>query len=191
MTAIEPEDVLPPAKMVVVFHFNEPQEDINMGVIIGLLKEHFQDMDDVRAFMGKGRAADYILEFFQTGKEVRSPLVEHAKKELELLPETDVEFKESIVKAIQGFVTYGHSGGSAGVAIHMIHDLLQGKNLSPLTDDPKEWMSVDVALWQSTRCHEAFSHDGGKTYYLLSEGGSALKPEPLHESEHKPKEPKD
>lgn len=96
-------------------------------------------------------------------------LVEHAKRELELLGETDQEYIDGIVKVIQAFADCGHSGGSASVAIPTIHDLLQFKPLSPLTNDPSEWNEVGSEVWQSSRNPEAFSSDGGKTYYLLSE----------------------
>lgn len=95
-------------------------------------------------------------------------LVEHAKYELSLL-NNDKEFNESIIKAIEAFASYGHSGGSASVAIPMLTDLLQFKNLSPLTSNPKEWNQVGEEMWQSCRNSEAFSTDGGKTYYILSE----------------------
>ncbi len=60
----------------------------------------------------------------------------------------------------------------------------------PLTDNPDEWMLIheDVwegdVVWQSRRNSEAFSHDEGQTYYLLSEGGNAQTREPMHESVH-------
>lgn len=175
-------------RMVTVFAFEEPESTVQLGLVLGVLKENFQDFIDVKTHIAKSRAADYIMEFFETGEEVKSPLVEHAKRELALIDpdEEDDGFKESIVKAIQGFVSYGHSGGSAGVAIHMIHDLLQNKNLTPLTDDPKEWMLVGSGAWQNVRNGEAFSQDGGKTYYLLSEGANEKNPQPLHKSEPKP-----
>lgn len=173
-----------PNKMIAVFVFDEPEDSIQMGVTIAVLKEQFQEFEDVKSFLGKGRAAEYVLEFFETGQEVKSNLVEHAKRELALIgEEEDDGFKESIVKAVQGFVSYGHSGGSASVAIAMINDLLQGKNLTPLTDDSREWMEVGPQVWQSTRCHEAFSEDGGKTHYLLSD-----EPRVIYETEHKVKE---
>lgn len=55
-------------------------------------------------------------------------------------------------------------------------------HIAPLTDDPDEWLHVDGDIWQSRQCAEAFSNDGGKTYYLLSEGGHNLHREPLHTS---------
>jgi hypothetical protein len=120
-----------------------------------------------------------------------SNLVEHAKRELALAG-NDADFNQSIIKAVEAFASYGHSGGSASVAIPMLNDLLQFKNLTPLTDDPSEWNIVDDAMqpdgvrcWQSNRNSEAFSHDHGKTYYLLSEGSNSKHPEPLHETVRK------
>lgn len=110
-----------------------------------------------------------------------SNLVEHAKRELSLIS-NDEAFNHSIIKAVEGFSSYGHSGGSASVAIPMLNALLQFKNLSPLTNDPNEWNEVGTNVWQSARDSEAFSDDGGKTYYLLSEGGSFDNPIPKHTS---------
>lgn len=114
-------------------------------------------------------------------------LVEHARRELSLVG-NDREFNECIIKAIEAFSSYGHSGGSASVAISMINDLLQFKNLTPLTDNVSEWNKISDTVsghpsWQSNRNSEAFSNDGGKTYYLLSEGGNDTNPTPIHNSE--------
>ena len=38
--------------------------------------------------------------------------------------------------------------------------------LSPLTDDPAEWIEVVDGLWQSRRLAQAFSQSGGKAYRL-------------------------
>lgn len=97
-----------------------------------------------------------------------SNFVEHAKRELSLLGNDD-EFNNSIIKSIEAFASYGHSGGSASVAIPLLNDLLQFKNISPLTDNKNEWNEVGRNTWQSRRNPEAFSEDSGKTYYLLSE----------------------
>lgn len=109
-------------------------------------------------------------------------LVEHARRELALAG-NDEAFNHSMIKAVEAFAAYGHSGGSASVAIPMLNDLLQFKNLTPLTDSPYEWMDVGDNLWQSTRNPEAFSLDRGKTYYLLSEGASQSNPNPIHKTE--------
>lgn len=120
-----------------------------------------------------------------------SNLVNHARREMELVGE-DPEWIEGILKVIQAFADMGHSGGSASFAIPLINALLQFKNLSPLTDDPEEWMHIseDIATndntWQNRRNSEAFSNDGGKTYYLLSESNTYLHQRPIHHS--KPKE---
>lgn len=104
-----------------------------------------------------------------------SNLVDHAKRELALAGNDD-DFNQSIIKAVEAFSSFGHSGGSASVAIPMLNDLLNFRNLTPLTDDPDEWnhVSEDVwgeagGVWQNQRNSEAFSNDGGTTYYLLSE----------------------
>lgn len=117
-----------------------------------------------------------------------SNLVNHARRELQILGE-DEDTIEGYLRVIQAFADMGHSGGSAFIAIPTINELLQFKNLKPLTNDPTEWMFHDngtfppSGVWQNTRNGEAFSHDGGKTYYLLSEGGNDKNPEPLHTSE--------
>lgn len=102
-------------------------------------------------------------------------LVRHARRELELLGEGE-DVIEWMIRVVREFASYGHSGGSASILIFTLHDLLQFKNLTPLTDDPAEWVhhTPDVfppnGTWQNARNGEAFSNDGGKTYYLLSDG---------------------
>lgn len=98
-----------------------------------------------------------------------SNLVEHAKRELKLLGETDEEYVQGIVNVMQAFADFGHSGGSASVAIPTIYELMQFHTLTPLTNNPAEWNEVGEGVWQNQRNSEAFSGDGGVTYYLLSE----------------------
>lgn len=99
-------------------------------------------------------------------------LVEHAQRELELA-RVEEDVRPSLIQAIEAFSSYGHSGGSYSICAPMLYDLLNYRPLTPLTDDPSEW--VDVAkqsgytLWQNARDSEAFSIDGGKHYYLLRE----------------------
>lgn len=120
-----------------------------------------------------------------------SNLVRHARRELELIGE-DPETVSGYLDVIRAFAKMGHSGGSASVAIPTINQLLQFKNLSDLTNDPKEWThvaeemwGVPGGVWQNNRNPEAFSNDGGQTYYLLSEGGSDKNRHPLHMSVEK------
>lgn len=108
-----------------------------------------------------------------------SNLVDHARRELAAINE-DPEHAAGILKVIQAFADMRCSGGQAHVAIEQISELLEFHNLSPLTDNPDEWyfhgpdMAPPNGLWQNKRRGEAFSHDGGKTYYLISEGGDAV-----------------
>jgi hypothetical protein len=60
------------------------------------------------------------------------------------------------------------------VAREQLHALLGFKTLSPLTDDPREWIdqsevSGGEPLWQNRRDPSAFSKDGGKTWYFLAD----------------------
>ncbi len=120
-----------------------------------------------------------------TPDQEESNLVSHARRELELAG-NDPEFNDCLIGAVKAFANYGHSGGSASVAIPILVDLLQFRNLTPLTNDPNEWMKIEEeiggpSLWQSRRNSEAFSNDGGKTYRLTSQSvnGDA----PIHEAE--------
>lgn len=109
-----------------------------------------------------------------------SNLVEHARRELELIGE-DPEVISGLLNVVQAFADMGHSGGSASIAIPMINQLLQFKPLSPLTDDPEDWFyhgeeiwGEPGGIWQNRRNSEAFSKDGGKTYYLLSDNDRSI-----------------
>jgi hypothetical protein len=121
-------------------------------------------------------------------------LVEHARLELDLLGDLEYgpELTDCIMEVIETFAKYGHSGGSAGVTITLLNELLRYKNLTPLTDNPGEWIhhpeemwGKPGGIWQSCRNPEAFSTDGGKTYYLLSENEDFKTPEVFHPSESK------
>jgi hypothetical protein len=101
-------------------------------------------------------------------------LVEHARRELALLGETDQAFVDSIVAAVRGFASYpGHSGGSAAIAVKYLHDLLRWRALAPLTRDPAEWIDRTAIsgrpMWQNNRDPRAMSEDGGRTYWLVDE----------------------
>jgi hypothetical protein len=107
--------------------------------------------------------------------KIESGIVEHARVELELIGE-ESDTVDGYLRVLQAFADMGHSGGSASVVIPVLFELLCQKNLRPLTDDPDEWIFHDKAvwgaeggIWQNNRNGEAFSHDAGKTYYILSE----------------------
>ena len=72
----------------------------------------------------------------------------------------------------------GHSGHSASITVQLFHRLVDGDVLSPLTNDPSEWMEVLEGVFQNKRCFHVFkekekvytihgkifSDDGGKTF---------------------------
>jgi hypothetical protein len=107
--------------------------------------------------------------------EEESNLVQHFRRELKLVGEEE-RTVEGLVEVARAFSRMGHSGGSASVAIPMLSELLQFKNLTPLTSDPDEWFfhGEDVwgakgGIWQNRRDSSAFSNDGGQTYYRVDE----------------------
>ena len=107
--------------------------------------------------------------------EVDTSLVAHARRELTLLGEvaSSPEYAESIIAAVAGFVSFGHGGGSAAVARDQLAKLLNREALTPLTDDPAEWLdrseTSGYPIWQNLRDPRAMSHDGGKTYWLVED----------------------
>lgn len=122
-----------------------------------------------------------------------SNLVAHARRELRIIGE-DTDTIRGICRVVQAFADMGHSGGSAHFTALYLDKLLRYQPLSELTDAPGEWIdrhadgTTPVPLWQSTRNSEAFSTDGGKTYYLLSEQQAAgdIATTPLHRSKVMP-----
>jgi hypothetical protein len=110
-----------------------------------------------------------------TETETDTNLVKHAQRELEIIGE-EPEIVAMYLNVVRAFVSFGHSGGSASVAIPVITRLLSFQPLSDLTDDPDEWFfhGADVwgeegGIWQNKRDSTAFSKDGGKTYTLLAD----------------------
>lgn len=118
-----------------------------------------------------------------------SNLVTHARRELRIIGE-DPETIAGLCKVIRAFADMGHSGSSAHFASLYLDKLLRYQPLSELTDDPGEWIDrhaqgmTTSPLWQSERNPEAMSHDGGTTYYLLSELEAAgeMATTPIHRS---------
>ena len=114
----------------------------------------------------------------------------HAEKELRLagLFEPDSDYGgaigEAVMKLVRVFASEGHSGGSAQLTLAAFERVARFKSLTPITDDPAEWMDVtdmgadgSPPLWQNRRQSSCFSNDGGKTYYDVDAGdGRAVKP---------------
>lgn len=76
---------------------------------------------------------------------------------------------KAVLELIDTFAKQGHSGMSGTVVLQVFNQLVDFKALTPITNDPAEWNNVGGGLWQSSRQSDAFSTDGGKTYYVLSE----------------------
>lgn len=118
-----------------------------------------------------------------------SNLVRHAREEMRRagLYDEDADYEGMIPPAVMGvverFAADHHSGGSAALVLAILDKVLRFQPLTPLTNDPAEWQQVEMAnlaraMWQSRRQHEAFSHDGGRTYYLLDDRDTVLHTEP-------------
>ena len=87
---------------------------------------------------------------------------------------------------VDTFDKQGHSGMSGALVLSIFNRVVDFKNLTPLTNDPEEWQFHNYVrpLWQNRRCSEAFSNDGGKTYYLNSERKPGEEPI-MHTSQEK------
>jgi len=82
---------------------------------------------------------------------------------------------EEVLRLCKTFSGQGHSGFSAVMTASIFGRLAEWRALTPLTNDPDEWMYIDEDkagrpnMWQSRRQCSCFSDDGGKTYYDLDE----------------------
>lgn len=107
-------------------------------------------------------------------------LLNHAERELKLagLDKEDSDYGgmlyHSTLKLIKCFADEGHSGMSASIQIELFNRLARFKALTPLTNNPNEWMEVGINVWQNNRDSECFSTDGGKTYYNLNDRGKII-----------------
>lgn len=110
-------------------------------------------------------------------------LVDHARRELASINENPVT-AAGFLKVIEAFAEMKLEAETTHEAIQTINSLLEFQHLGPLTDNPEEWYLHDHVdpVWQNKRNGEAFSHDAGKTYYLLSEGAHDKNRQPLHDS---------
>lgn len=102
-----------------------------------------------------------------------SNLIDHATRELKLSGVDEDIYGDMTSKAVlellEVFSNQGHSGASAGLVISLFTKLARFENLTPLTDDPEDWVHVGPTMWQNRRNGAAFSDNGGKTYRLLGE----------------------
>lgn len=111
-----------------------------------------------------------------------SNLVKHAEEEMRRagLYDKYSDYGDLIPRAVMALVethaAQRHSGGSHGLALDIFNRVVNFKTLTPITNDPTEW--VDVAhyagpkgepLWQNRRDCRLFSHDGGKTHWNVDD----------------------
>lgn len=109
-----------------------------------------------------------------------SNLVEHAKRELQLAGAFDKGSNyegmlgNSVLELVEVFAKQGHSGTSALITLQLFAMVASYKPLTDLTDNPDDWMDVSEhsvpkgeKMYQCRRRSDAFSRDGGVTYYLL------------------------
>jgi hypothetical protein len=102
--------------------------------------------------------------------ETKSNFLDWAEKEVKAagLLDADSDYDgmlgEAVLELVNVFDAQGHSGMSAAMVKEIFDSLASWKPLSPLTNNPEEWMEVTEGLWQSRRNPACFSEDGGKTY---------------------------
>ena len=102
-------------------------------------------------------------------------LVEHAKKEFEILgwndlPEDDMQtwVVENLLELLKIFSEQGHSGSSAPYVLNLFNILARFGTIAPLTGKDDEWVEVMDGKFQNKRCSEVFK-DGknGKAYWAF------------------------
>jgi hypothetical protein len=104
-----------------------------------------------------------------------SNLTEHARYEMERagLFDHDADYggahANAVMELVETFANQGHSGMSAGITLHLFHELAQFKPIGAITSDPSEWGEVTVGLWQNKRRGTSFSRDGGATWYDIED----------------------
>lgn len=105
-----------------------------------------------------------------------SNLVDHARRELQLLGE-DEALAANLVACVAVFASFGHSGASAACAVQELTELLQFKTLTPVGTTADEWHDVSEAsgmpMWQNRRNPAIFSKDSGRTWYDVSDAEKA------------------
>lgn len=123
-----------------------------------------------------------------------SNLVLHAECELRIagVYDKDADYAgglgEAVMDLVRAHCKHGHSGGSHGYTLALFNKVVNFKTLTPLTNDPDEWMQISGpdkagfggvrdSCWQSCRQSSCFSADGGLTYYDLDDPENSLPPE--------------
>ena len=118
---------------------------------------------------------DDISDLFESNLE------DHAKDELARagLFDQDSDYggmlADAVMMLVKAFADQGHSGCSAEMATQLFNKLSRFENLTPITDNPEEWMNCSEyfpegkGTWQCRRNPALFSNDGGKTHYSVDD----------------------
>lgn len=111
----------------------------------------------------------------QLRKKEPSNLELHAEREMRLagLYDTDSDYggmlPQAVMALIKAHAKQGHSGSSHVVTMQIFNKLANFQNLKPISSNSDEWNQVSGDTWQSKRRSDAFSRNGGKTWYYLDE----------------------
>ena len=101
-----------------------------------------------------------------------SNLVEHAKKEFEILGwPGDCEMQkmicDNVIELLTVFSNQGHSGSTAPYALNLFKKLSMFNTIAPLTGDDDEWLDVDgEGLLQNRRDGTVFKDKNGEVYWI-------------------------
>lgn len=105
------------------------------------------------------------------------------------LYDADADYGGAIPEAVMALVKahseQGHSGGSHWVTLGVFNKVINYKTLTPLTSSPDEWCEVSPGVWQSNRQPDAFSENGGQTWYCLDDPEKKNWPKQKMDSEPK------
>lgn len=94
-------------------------------------------------------------------------VLDHAKRELKTLG-ADEDMIQIFVKTIEKILEVEGYPLDRAETNSWLGDLLNLKLLSPITEDPAEWVLDDgygTETWGNLRDPNCLSHDGGVTYY--------------------------
>jgi hypothetical protein len=74
---------------------------------------------------------------------------------------------EHVLKLLEVFANEGHSGSSAGYAVHLFEKLALFNPIFPLTGEDWEWAQIDFGpdmKYQNVRCSHVFKGEDGRAY---------------------------
>jgi hypothetical protein len=97
---------------------------------------------------------------------------EHAERELTLIGE-DRDVIDGVLRIVDQVDALADSGPALFGLMSYLPQLLTFTPLTPLTSESEEWIDRSAItgspLWQALRYPEAFSTDGGQTYWLTGD----------------------